>query len=194
VAGQPLPVSLVAFTAERLGVDGLLKWTTASEFNNAYFQLESSVDGLTFQPLGRVTGAGTTSQARSYQFTDATLARYAAPLVYYRLRQVDVGGASTYSPVRTVQVPAPAGWLAQVYPNPSVSTLPVNLLLQTERSGEVQLTLTDALGRRVAHQTAQLKVGTTTLPLNLVSGLAPGLYVLQVQQGTQQLVLRLERK
>jgi hypothetical protein len=191
---QPLPVSLVAFTAERLGVDGLLKWTTASELNNAYFQVESSTDGTTFQPLGRVAGAGISSHTHSYQFTDAGLARYAAPLVYYRLRQVDASGASAYSPVRTVQVPTPAGWLVQVYPNPSASPAPLTLLLQTERSGEVQLTLHDALGRLVAQQAAQVSAGTTTLPLAAGAGLATGVYMLHVRQGEQQQVLKLVRQ
>lgn len=193
-ADAPLPVTLVAFTAERLGADGLLKWTTASELNNAYFEVESSVDGRTFRALGRVAGAGTSTLAHSYQFTDAGLARYASGLVYYRMRQVDTNGASAYAPVRTVPVPAAAGWLAQVFPNPSGSAAPVSLLLQTERGGEVQLTLADALGRLVARQTAPLGAGTTTLPLDFAPGLPTGVYLLQVRQGAQQQVLKLVRQ
>lgn len=191
---QPLPVTLVSFAAERLGGDALLKWATASELHNAYFQVESSVDGATFQPLGRLAGAGTSSQAHQYQFTDPNLARYAAPLVYYRLRQVDTSGDVSYSPVRTVQVPAPAGWLAQVYPNPSTAPAPLRLLLQTERSGEVRLTLRDALGRVVTQQTAQVGAGATTLPLEAGAGLATGVYLLHVRQGEQQQVLKLVRQ
>ncbi len=191
---QPLPVTLVSFRAERLGADGLLRWATASEVNNAYFEVESSVDGRIFQPLGRVAGAGTSSQAHSYQFTDANLARYGASVIYYRLRQTDVGGTATYSPVRTVQVPAPAGWLAQAYPNPSANQAPISLLLHTERSGEAQLTLRDALGRLVARQAAQVGAGTTTLPLAAGTDLATGVYLLHVRQGEQQQVLKLVRQ
>jgi hypothetical protein len=187
-------VTLVSFTAERLGADGLLRWATASEVNNAYFQVESSDDGRTFQPLGRVAGAGTSSQVHSYRFTDAGLARYGAPLIYYRLRQVDLDGTSAYSPVRTVQVPFPVGWLAQAYPNPSTAPAPLSLLLHTERSGEVYLTLRDALGRLVAQQTAQVGVGTTTLPLAAGTDLATGVYLLHVRQGAQQQVLKLVRQ
>jgi hypothetical protein len=195
VVSAPLPVTLVAFTAERLEADGLLRWATASELNNAYYQIESSVDGVAFQPLGRVAGSGTSTQAHRYQFTDANLARYAASLVYYRLRQVDADGTASYSPVRAVAVPAvAAGWLAQVFPNPSGSATPVSLRLQTERSGEVQLTLTDDLGRLVARQTAPLGTGTATLPLAFAAGLPPGVYLLQVRQGAQQQVLKLVRQ
>ncbi|MVN74761.1 hypothetical protein GO988_00310 [Hymenobacter sp. HMF4947] len=48
----PLPVTLVAFSAERQGPDGLLLWTTASELRNAYFGVESSTNGTVFQSLG----------------------------------------------------------------------------------------------------------------------------------------------
>ncbi|RZK24124.1 MAG: T9SS type A sorting domain-containing protein [Hymenobacter sp.] len=193
-ADAPLPVTLVAFSAQRAGTDGLLSWTTASEVNNAYFQVESSWDGVAFQFLGRVAGTGTSSQAHSYQYRDIDLARYGAPLVYYRLRQVDVGGPATYSPVRTVSAPVPAGWLVQAYPNPSTSPAPVSVLVSTEVSAEVHLALTDAMGRLVGQQTAMLPAGATTLPLTAATGLATGVYVLQVRQGARQQTIKLVRQ
>ncbi|RYY19177.1 MAG: T9SS type A sorting domain-containing protein [Cytophagaceae bacterium] len=191
---QPLPVTLVSFTAQAQGADALLRWTTASEVNNAYFQVESSVDGITFRPLGQVAGQGTTSQAHTYQFTDAALARYGAPLVYYRLRQVDANGQATYSPVRTVQVSLEAGLLAQAYPNPSALTADITLSLRTDLAGETQLSLTDAIGRQLGQQTVVLQPGTTTLPLEAAPRLAAGVYVLRVRQGARQQVLKLVRQ
>jgi hypothetical protein len=190
----PLPVTLVAFTAQRSGADGLLNWTTASEVNNAYFQLESSGDGVTFHPLGRVAGTGTSRQSHSYQYTDVDLVRYGTSLVYYRLGQVDLDGKTAYSPVRTLQVPVPAGWLARAYPNPSPAQAPVSVAIYTERSEEVHLALTDAVGRLVGQQTALLPAGTTTLPLTTGTGLATGVYVLHVRQGAKQQILKLVRQ
>lgn len=191
---SPLPVTLVAFTAERQGADAVLRWRTASELNNAYFVVESAVDGTSYQPLGQVAGAGTSSQPHDYQLRDAGLARYGTGLVYYRLRQVDVSGTGSYSPVRTVQVPLLAGWGAQVFPNPSGVATAVAVLLQAEQAGAVQLTLTDAVGRVVARQTAQVAAGTTTLPLESTADLAAGVYALQVRQGSQQQILKLVRQ
>ena len=151
-----LPVALVSFTAERLGADGLLKWTTASELRNDHFEVESSLDGLIFQRLGQVAGAGTSSQSHAYQFIDQQLARYAAALVYYRLRQVDADGTGTYSPVRTVAVPFEAGLLVQAYPNPSAPAGEVSLSIRTDQSGPATLWLTDALGRLVGQQQLSL--------------------------------------
>jgi hypothetical protein len=191
VVSQPLPVSLVAFTAERLGADGLLRWTTASELNNAYFQVESSIDGTTFQPLGRVDGAGTSSQAHSYQFIDAALARYAMPLVYYRLRQVDAGGTSAYSTVRTVQVPPVAGLVVQVYPNPSQPATEVVVVIRTDQAGPATLRLTNAVGQQLSQQQVVLPLGSSSVMLKDTPGLPTGVYILRVQQGGQQQTLKL---
>ena len=190
----PLPVTLVAFTAERQGGDALLRWTTASELNNAYFQIESSTDGLTFAPLGRVAGQGTSPQAHAYQYTDASLARYATPLVYYRLRQVDTNGLVAYSPVRTVAVPLATGLLVQAYPNPSAPSQGVTLAIRSEVSTPATLWLTDVLGRQLSQRQVPLTPGTTNLPLGEAQDLATGVYLLRVQQGDRHQTLKLVRQ
>lgn len=115
----PLPVELVAFggLATPAGVE--LSWQTASERHNSYFAVERAADSLAaaFVELRRVIGAGSSSQAHSYQFVDA--APY--PLGYYRLRQVDTNGQAHYSPVVAVRG-SQAAALA-TYPNPATSTL-----------------------------------------------------------------------
>ncbi|RZJ94961.1 MAG: T9SS type A sorting domain-containing protein, partial [Hymenobacter sp.] len=190
----PLPVTLVSFTAERLGNDGLLNWATASELRNDHFEVESSVDGTTFQLLGQVAGAGTSSQGHRYQYTDSNLARYAAGLVYYRLRPVDTDGTSTYSPVCTVAVPLETGLQAQAYPNPSALGTAVTLSMRTGQAGAAVLSFTDVLGREVGQQQATLPIGVTTLLLPATSQLATGVYLLRVQQGSQQQTLKLVRE
>ena len=190
----PLPVVLTAFAAQRQGADGLLTWTTASEQHNAYFQVESSPDGSTFTALGRVGGAGTTTTAHAYQYLDADLARYAAPRVYYRLRQVDTDGTSTYSPVRTLAVPQATALAVAVAASSGQSASGLTLAITTSQPGPATCLLTDGLGRLVAQQELILSTGATThLPIEL-SGYAPGLYILRVQQGQQQQTLKVVRQ
>ena len=190
---QPLPVQLVAFTAQRLGPDGLLQWKTASELKNDHFEVESSADGVAFQRLGQVAGAGTSLQPHTYQFTDKNLARYAVGQVYYRLRQVDIDGTSTYSPVRPVQVPLEAGLLVQAYPNPSAAAGEVTLAIHTGQAGAATLWLTNVLGQVVGQQSLSLPAGTSTVPLVGAGELAMGVYLLRVRQGDQQQTLKLVR-
>ncbi len=185
----PLPVVLTAFATQPQGADGLLTWATASEQHNAYFQVESSLDGRTFTTLGRVAGAGTATTARAYQFVDYNLTRYAAPLVYYRLRQVDADGTGSYSPVRTLAVPTGAPLQLALVPGAASLALAIT----AAQPGPATCLLTDGLGRVVGQQEVLLRAGTTTLPPLGPAGLAAGLYVLRVQQGQQQQSLKLVR-
>ena len=194
-ASQPLPVTLLSFEAQRQGDDALLRWRTATELHSRAFAVESSVDGSTFQPLGQVAGAGTSTQARSYEFTDVNVARYAVAQVYYRLRQIDEDGTGTYSPVRLLPVLAGGtGLLVQAHPNPSDEAAGIALVIRTAQAGPATLLLTDVLGRVVSQQQLDLPLGASTVPLQGASQLATGLYVLRVQQGGQQQVLKLERQ
>ena len=189
----PLPVTLVSFTAQRQAEDGLLVWATASETNNAYFELESSSDGADFRTLGRVAGHGTTTQSHTYQFTDANVARYASAMVYYRLRQIDLDGASTYSPVRTLQVPV--GSLAvAAFPSRLLAGQTLSLQVRTPLGGPARLLVTDALGRTVLQQPLELPSSTTTIALPPAAQWPQGLYLLRVQQGGRQQVAKVARE
>lgn len=116
----PLPVELLDFQATRYEDHVQLSWSTASETDNDFFDIERSEDGVTFQSIGTVPGQGTSSEVVHYTFDDN------APLsgvTYYRLRQVDNDGSYTYSLV--ISVPAvvtnAADWLS-VSPNPVQSS------------------------------------------------------------------------
>lgn len=191
---NPLPVELMSFTAELQGNDGLLRWATASEKNNDRFVVESSVDGLAFARLGQVAGQGTTSQVHTYDYTDANLARYAAPMVYYRLRQVDGDGTETFSPVRAVAVSALAGFAVEAFPNPLHRADQLSIAVRTAAAGPATLHVTDALGRVVLHQTLTLNEGVNTLALAGALQWPQGLYLLRLAQGSQQQTTRLVRE
>jgi hypothetical protein len=179
-AANPLPVELTRFTAEPLGADALLKWATASEKNNDYFEVEASADGHTFRPIGRVAGYGTSAQAHDYQLIDPAIAHYAANPVYYRLRQVDLNGTANYSPVRPVAVAGQSG--LTLFPNP---TRAAATLLGAAPGAAV--VVFDAVGRQVLATTADT---AGTAPLALPPGLAVGVYV--VRTGTTALRLTVE--
>ncbi|GAB2870913.1 T9SS type A sorting domain-containing protein [Hymenobacter ruber] len=175
---NPLPVELISFSAERQGDDALLRWTTASEKNNDHFDVESSPDGRTFRRIGTVAGQGSSTQRHDYSLPDPNLARYAADVVYYRLRQVDRDGTFSYSPVRTVQVPTTGGFAVQAYPQPFGTEL--NLLLRTNEAGPVTIVVLDGVGRTVLRRVAALVPGSNTLPLPEAAALASGMYVCHI--------------
>ena len=191
-SADPLPVTLVAFTVQPQGADGLLEWATASEQQNAYFQVESSLDGRNFTPLGRVVGAGTSPERHTYQFRDADLARYASPQIYYRLRQVDTDGASVFSPVRLLAVPT-IDFAVVAVPTAVPTGQALHLLVRTATAGPAWLRITDALGRYLGQRALSLPAGTSSIALPEAAWWAPGLYLVRVQQGAQQQVAKVVR-
>jgi hypothetical protein len=186
---SPLPVELSRFEAQPVATGTRLSWTTTQEVHCAYFQVERSTDSRSFTALGKVAGAGTTSQAQQYQYLDAT-ARPA--LRYYRLAQVDVDGGTQYSPVRVVQPSEKAvTFSAQVYPNPL--TAASTLRLTTATAGPVTCMLHDMLGRELLRYTLSATAGEQQLALPALPATANGLLYLLVRQGTAQQVVRLQR-
>jgi len=65
-----LPVEISNFNGVSQNNNIVLNWTTESESNNLYFEIERSNNGNQYEPIGRVAGKGTTSQTNFYSFTD----------------------------------------------------------------------------------------------------------------------------
>ena len=89
----PLPIELILFTGENFGDYNLLKWLTATETNNDYFTLEKSYDGVVFDFVGKVDGAGNSVELKSYNLTDNKI----NDITYYRLKQTDFNGENKTS-------------------------------------------------------------------------------------------------
>jgi hypothetical protein len=181
---NPLPVGLSRFVAERQGPDVWLRWATASERNSAYFAVERSLDGQQFQQLATVRSRGTATQATAYEHPDAQVVRYQVATLYYRLRQVDLDGTESFSPVRAVAVGEPAALGVQAYPNPFGAACTV--AIEALRAGPATLVLRDALGRAVWQQALLLAQGAQAYPLAIPQQLTQGVYSLTLTQAGQQ--------
>lgn len=104
-----LPIELLSFIASCQGDAALLEWSTASESGNDLFTIERSLDGEHWEAIGTVPGAGYSLETIHYSFRDPDPS---ALLMYYRLRQTDLDGAFTFSPV-VVREPCAAATLKQ---------------------------------------------------------------------------------
>tara|TARA_B100000809_G_C15121778_1_gene524576 strand:- start:1170 stop:2813 length:1644 start_codon:yes stop_codon:yes gene_type:complete len=93
-----------------------LDWQTASEINNDYFTIERSKNGLDWQELTRVNGAGNSSALLSYSTTDN---KPYLGISYYRLKQTDFDGQFENSFVRSVQIEKSLNSSVEIYPNPT---------------------------------------------------------------------------
>jgi hypothetical protein len=178
--GDPLPVTLISFTAEAVNNQFIqLDWATASEINNAGFDVERSIDGISYQSIGFVDGHGTSTVTNDYQLSDMT----AVPgiVYYYRLKQVDVDGNYNYSNIVSASLIGDKGFtLSGLYPNPASSQVSIGVISNV--STTAQVSLTDVLGRTVLVQDWTLSVGYNTNVFD-VSTVSAGTYVVTVQSG-----------
>ena len=191
---NPLPVELSLFSAARQGDAAWLRWTTASERNNAKFDVESSTDGQQFRRIATVASRSTNGQGAVYDAKDPNIARYGVATVYYRLRQVDRDSTETFSPVRSVAT-AMATAVAlqlQAYPNPFGEA--VTVAVEALSAGPASVVLRDGLGRTVWQQTMVLTRGVSEHRLVPPASLPPGVYLLTVTQAAQQRHLTLTRQ
>ncbi|MFK8162051.1 MAG: T9SS type A sorting domain-containing protein [Lewinella sp.] len=180
-----LPVALTDFTANANDGSVNLNWSTATEVNNSYFEVQRSADpGTGFEKIGTVTGNETTTSASTYEFTDV------APgegMVYYRLLQVDADGTATHSPIVVVELEVSAEREVAVFPNPAASGNRLTVRLNGPwNAGGADLQLLDATGRKVADWNG-LSNGSlnTTLPV-----LRAGVYQLVATDGKERRVTR----
>ena len=169
LTGIVLPVELQSFKVKANEKGNLLTWSTASEKDNATFQIERSADGTNFQTIGAVKGNGTTNAEQYYTFSDD------APLSmsYYRLRQTDINGAETISKI--ISVARDKGTLIKVYPSVASTFLTIET---AETTDDATLTVTDMVGRMVLQQ----KVQSLSLTQLDISRLAKGRFVLEIDR------------
>ncbi|GAA3919067.1 hypothetical protein [Hymenobacter algoricola] len=173
-APAPLPVELIAFQAKAVGAAVSVTWATASEKDNRHFTIERAAGtDAVFRAIGKVAGAGSSAQQRSYQFTDEQAADQGVSVLYYRLRQVDTDGKESVSPVAAVRMKSPELAQMAVYPNPANGTDPVQVRLPGEPGLGARLQVYGVRGEQLSSQpaTAQLVVLPT-------AGLRSGLYYL----------------
>ncbi|MEJ8819259.1 T9SS type A sorting domain-containing protein [Lacibacter sp. H407] len=170
-----LPVTLTHFAASCIGKNALLQWTTGNEENNSHFVVERSSNAQSWKAIAEIKGAGSTSTAQKYMYSDET---YGSKL-YYRLRQVDYNGKETISQVVTVNCSRTDVSVARVYPNPVQDVMRITGI--TEKT---TYSLVNTYGQVVKQGLLTQQVNTVN-----VSALPSGLYYLKLQGSEQQIRL-----
>ena len=173
----PLPVELSSFTAKANGDAVTLNWSTASELNNAGFEIQrKSVHGE-FIPIGYKKGAGTTSERNVYSYTDSKLD---AGNYTYRLKQIDYDGSFSYSKEIEAEVKMPMSFsLAQNYPNPFNPSTKIDFSIPVD--SKVMLKVYNVLGEEVTSLlNSNISAGNYSIDFN-ASNLNSGVYFYRLE-------------
>jgi hypothetical protein len=161
------------FTGENMNDHNQLQWATASEKDAAQFEVERSYDAVSFEKIGTVRAAGTSSETNYYGFNDYNMHNGAN---YYRLKLVNMDGTTEYSEIVVVENKVEADNFS-FYPNPTSNEFFYSFA--TDRNEDIRIEILDMLGRVVKVQNFNVSVGKNNQMIN-ISDLTAGTYNVRV--------------
>jgi hypothetical protein len=173
----PLPVTLLGFSAICKNERSELFWQTTSEFNNQFFEIEHSLDGINYSSIQKIPAAGTSNALLNYTFTHLEPSQ---GINYYRLSQTDFNGTKTFLKVVSTDCNfMNEYWKATYFP---VKGITVNTYLTIPR--KISWQLIDVAGRVIAIDQKLLPTGSSEFSIPSES-LSKGIYFLKITDQQQ---------
>lgn len=169
-----LPVKFVSFTANTVGDEIILNWATATETNNELFEVERSIDGINFVPIGTQKGANNSNNIRKYSYVDAS--KVTTNVIYYRVKQVDYDKNNSYSNVAVVKMLNSKSVIA-IFPNPANNT--INVVFKSYEKNLTTITLSDNIGSVIKSFDVSSTVGENKYEID-ISEIPKGIYVINL--------------
>lgn len=177
-----LPLQLINFKGSLQNKTTVLQWETTHETNVAHFDIERSSDGVNFEQISTVVANG--KDKNLYSHTDEEAANQGSPVLYYRLKIVDGNQEFKYS--HLIRVAFKASTMVSIFPNPINEAL--NLKLDLEKAGHVQILITDIQGRVVYKQNKFIPSGLSDIKINSKSWPAQA-YLLQISDSDKKVLV-----
>jgi len=170
-----LPIELIDFKVLCEGGKVEISWTTASEENNDYFEIQRSKDGVEFNTIITAGGAGNSSSIVDYFEIDYDPLE---EISYYRLKQVDFNGDSETFNIVPNQCFGQNEPATSLFPNPvSVGDESVNLFLEGFENQEVLVFLRDITGKEYYSKVTITKNENELIAIPLDLNIPPGNYI-----------------
>ncbi|MFK8101892.1 MAG: glycoside hydrolase family 9 protein, partial [Saprospiraceae bacterium] len=175
LATTVLPVALTYFkvnvTAEK---QVELRWKSASEVNNDYYEIQRSKNRQQFETIGFVDGLGNSNVGAAYTAMDTTPYQ---GISYYRIKQVHFDGSYTYFPIRVVSIDDPSLQVS-LQPNPARQQTLVNIASSVRDQSQLEVISAD--GKEVFRiDQLNIRKGENQISLNLAE-LSPGIYFVKI--------------
>jgi hypothetical protein len=172
-----LPVTLGTFSVAKQGDFAVLNWKTTTEINTDHFDIERSYDGVSFTKVAAKAAAGNSSSDINYQHSDPI--NYNYPIVYYRLKTVDIDAKSSYSKIVALRLSNGPIKNLTVFPNPFTTDLKLQISSLSETTGTVRIS--NAIGQVVYNRNIILQKGENIVVLNSgLETLKPGMHLMEV--------------
>ena len=180
-----LPVSWLNVDAEWIDENAQVSWSTASEQENNYFEVQRSYDGKTFNTIGTVKASANEKEINSYSFTDLNAYHRAPEFSYYRIVQVDYNEEVSYSKIVSLEKQVSIKVLT--WPNPFENEISISF---ENGYKNVDIQLVDVMGSIVVIQN-YTDNEQKTITLNNLDHLSHGVYYLNINKDGQTKVVKL---
>ena len=140
---DPLPIELLYFNVTKLNNSVDIVWTTATEINNDFFNIERSINNIDWKSIGTIDGAGNSNTIIDYSFIDNYPTKGVS---YYRLKQTDFDGLVSYSETRIMKF-GPNNIDINIFPNPCINSITVEGIDNTK----TYYSLKNSLGQNIVN-------------------------------------------
>lgn len=168
------PIQLVGFTVQCDNGTALIKWTTATETNNDYFTIERTTDGITYDSVGTVKGAGNSIFDINYQFTDKNPVNGTS---YYRLTQTSFDGVVTPFPPIAFELCSGGNSFKACYEDNNI-----NVVINSSTYDTYLVIVTNRAGKVIVNRTYSVSKGSNFI--RIAPNCTDGLYMVNVYSTT----------
>ncbi|WMX13716.1 T9SS type A sorting domain-containing protein [Aureispira sp. CCB-E] len=174
-----LPIEWMTFEANRIDRERVdLGWVTSSEFHNQGFDIERMLAHETmFTKIGWVEASGTSTTPTRYHFEDKNAYQ---GISYYRLKQIDFDGATTYSEIRAVSGIGTLGIGFGLYPNPVQEAFFIDLGEKSKGAKKATVSIFDGRGQLVYQRNHSITT-QELLKITLVEDIPAAVYWLSLK-------------
>jgi len=170
-----LPIELLGFEAQCIDDGVILFWETATEINNDFFTIQKSTDGIIWENIAQVDGAGNSSSSIDYSYYDHQQNRKSS---YYKLIQTDFDGKSSESQTIKINSCRSASGTTAVLVNTVYGK--TELLMNSISSEKFEFSIYTILGSKVLHNFLVVPKGESIIPIN-TSSLSESIYFIRLE-------------
>lgn len=179
---DPLPIELARFVGQCADDEGvMISWTTYTEIDNDFFTLERSKNGVDFETVDIIEGAGNSNSPITYQVSDK---EFFGGTSYYRLKNTDFYGKEEYSQVIAVTC-GDASTTFDFVNAYEIDNVDLMVEFTASQNEPFTVTLFDASGRVILDYGNKAFDGMNKVRLP-VGNIAQGIYIINLQNNSQR--------
>lgn len=174
-----LPVVYTSFNAMPENSIVKITWTTSSEVDNNYYTVQRSGNGTTWQDIQKINGAGYSNLPINYTAYDNNPLQ---GISYYRIKQTDIKGTSTYSEIKFVDFSAKFAGI-KIFPNPAIN----NFSVEGDNLNNAQVNIYNSTGQL---QNLPAVTGDNKITFSS-TGVAKGIYFVRINNGSSTTIKKI---